>query len=61
MKAAHPSLEKINAAIPHRAPMLLVDEIVEQDEPFDRLSKDISCRTSFSFRGTIRTTRWSPE
>jgi 3-hydroxyacyl-[acyl-carrier-protein] dehydratase len=26
------SLEKIHAAIPHRAPMLLVDEIVEQDE-----------------------------
>ncbi|MFT5526053.1 MAG: 3-hydroxyacyl-[acyl-carrier-protein] dehydratase [Pirellulaceae bacterium] len=26
------SLEKIHAAIPHRAPMLLVDEIVEQDD-----------------------------
>ena len=28
----HPSLEKIHAAIPHRAPMLLVDEIVSQDQ-----------------------------
>jgi 3-hydroxyacyl-[acyl-carrier-protein] dehydratase len=28
----HPSLEKIHAAIPHRAPMLLVDEIVSQEQ-----------------------------
>ena len=26
------SLEQIHAAIPHRAPMLLVDEIVSQEE-----------------------------
>ena len=26
------SLEEIHAAIPHRAPMLLIDEIVERDE-----------------------------
>lgn len=39
---AHPSLEKIRAAIPHRPPMLLVDEIVEQSE------KEIVCRKSFS-------------
>jgi len=39
---AHPSLEKIHAAIPHRAPMLLVDEIVSQSE------KEIVCRKSFS-------------
>ncbi|MCP4097977.1 MAG: beta-hydroxyacyl-ACP dehydratase [Planctomycetaceae bacterium] len=37
----HPSLEKIHAAIPHRAPMLLVDEIVEQDQ------KSIVCRKTF--------------
>jgi len=39
---AHPTLEKIHAAIPHRAPMLLVDEIVSQSE------KEIVCRKSFS-------------
>ena len=39
---AHPSLEKIHAAIPHRSPMLLVDEIVSQNE------KEIVCRKSFS-------------
>ena len=39
---AHPTLEKIHAAIPHRAPMLLVDEIVSQDE------KSIVCKKSFS-------------
>ncbi len=39
---AHPTLEKIHAAIPHRAPMLLVDEIVNQDE------KSIVCKKSFS-------------
>jgi 3-hydroxyacyl-[acyl-carrier-protein] dehydratase len=37
----HPSLEKIHAAIPHRAPMLLVDEIVEQDQ------ESIVCRKTF--------------
>ena len=37
----HPSLEKIHAAIPHRAPMLLVDEIVEQNQ------ESIVCRKSF--------------
>ncbi len=35
------SLEKIHQAIPHRAPMLLVDEIVSQDE------NSIVCRKSF--------------
>jgi 3-hydroxyacyl-[acyl-carrier-protein] dehydratase len=35
------SLEKIQAAIPHRAPMLLVDEIVEQSE------NRIVCRKAF--------------
>ena len=38
----HPSLETIHASIPHRAPMLLVDEIVSQSE------KEIVCRKSFS-------------
>lgn len=37
----HPTLEKIHAAIPHRAPMLLVDEIVEQTE------SSIVCRKTF--------------
>lgn len=36
------SLEPIHAAIPHRAPMLLVDEIVSQEED------SIVCRKSFS-------------
>lgn len=35
------SLETIHAAIPHRAPMLLVDEIVSQEE------NSIVCRKSF--------------
>jgi 3-hydroxyacyl-[acyl-carrier-protein] dehydratase len=38
---SHPSLEKIHAAIPHRAPMLLVDEIVEQNP------ESIVCRKTF--------------
>ncbi|MFK7766078.1 MAG: 3-hydroxyacyl-ACP dehydratase FabZ family protein [Mariniblastus sp.] len=38
---AHPTLEKIHAAIPHRAPMLLVDEIVSQDD------QSIVCKKSF--------------
>ncbi len=38
----HPSLEKIHAAIPHRSPMLLVDQIVSQIE------KEIVCRKTFS-------------
>ncbi len=37
----HPSLEKIHAAIPHRAPMLLVDEIVMQDQ------ESIVCKKTF--------------
>ena len=41
MSTTHPSLEKIHAAIPHRAPMLLVDEIVSQDE------SSIVCRKTF--------------
>ena len=36
------SLEKIHALIPHRKPMLLVDEIVDQTE------KTIHCRKTFS-------------
>lgn len=36
------SLKSIEAAIPHRSPMLLVDEIVEQSE------KKIICRKTFS-------------
>ena len=35
------SLEAIQAAIPHRKPMLLVDEIIEQDE------QHIVCRKTF--------------
>jgi 3-hydroxyacyl-[acyl-carrier-protein] dehydratase len=35
------TLEQIHAAIPHRAPMLLVDEIVEQGE------NEIVCRKTF--------------
>jgi len=35
------TLEQIHAAIPHRAPMLLVDEIVEQSED------EIVCRKTF--------------
>lgn len=38
---SHPSLEKIHAAIPHRAPMLLVDEIVEQYQ------ESIVCKKTF--------------
>ena len=41
METAHSSMEQIKAAIPHRPPMLLVDEIVEQDE------KSIVCRKKF--------------
>lgn len=41
MSTPHPSLEKIHAAIPHRPPMLLVDEIVSQDE------NNIVCRKMF--------------
>ena len=41
MTTTHPSLEKIHASIPHRAPMLLVDEIVSQDE------SSIVCRKTF--------------
>ena len=37
----HPSLEQIHAAIPHRAPMLLVDEIVSVDD------QAIVCRKAF--------------
>jgi 3-hydroxyacyl-[acyl-carrier-protein] dehydratase len=36
------SLSAIHAAIPHRAPMLLVDEIIEQDE------KHIVCKKTFA-------------
>jgi len=39
---AHPTLEKILAAIPHRPPMLLLDEIVSQD------AESIVCRKRFS-------------
>jgi len=39
---SHPSLETIHASIPHRPPMLLVDEIVSQSE------KEIVCRKSFA-------------
>ena len=39
---SHPSLETIHASIPHRAPMLLVDEIVSQTD------NEIVCRKSFS-------------
>ena len=38
---SHPSLARIQAAIPHRPPMLLVDEIVTQDET------SIVCRKQF--------------
>lgn len=38
---SHPSLEKIHASIPHRGPMLLVDEIVEQED------RSIVCRKHF--------------
>ncbi|QDU93228.1 3-hydroxyacyl-ACP dehydratase FabZ family protein [Lignipirellula cremea] len=36
------TLEKIHAAIPHRRPMLLLDEIVEQSE------NQIQCRKTFT-------------
>ena len=39
---AHPTLEKIKAAIPHRPPMLLLDEIVSQD------AESIVCRKRFA-------------
>ena len=39
---AHPTLEKIKAAIPHRPPMLLLDEIVSQDP------ESIVCRKRFA-------------
>ena len=41
MATTHPSLEKIYAAIPHRPPMLLVDEIVDLDD------SSIVCRKTF--------------
>ena len=41
MTTPHPTLEKIQAAIPHRPPMLLVDEIVSQNEA------SIVCRKTF--------------
>ena len=41
MPTAHPSLEKIHAAIPHRAPMLLVDEIISQED------SKIVCKKNF--------------
>jgi 3-hydroxyacyl-[acyl-carrier-protein] dehydratase len=41
MTTTQPNLEKIHAAIPHRAPMLLVDEIVTQSE------NTICCRKTF--------------
>jgi 3-hydroxyacyl-[acyl-carrier-protein] dehydratase len=41
MTTVHPTLEKIHASIPHRGPMLLVDEIVSQDE------SAIVCRKTF--------------
>lgn len=41
MPTTHPSLDKIHAAIPHRSPMLLVDEIVSQDD------RSIVCRKTF--------------
>ena len=37
----HPTLQKIHTAIPHRSPMLLVDEIVSQDD------QSIVCRKHF--------------
>ena len=42
MSTTHPTLEKIHAAIPHRAPMLLVDEIVSQEE------SSIVCKKNFA-------------
>lgn len=41
MTSTESNLEKIHAAIPHRAPMLLVDEIVEQTDT------SIVCRKTF--------------
>ncbi len=41
METAHTTLEQIKKAIPHRPPMLLVDEIVQQDEG------SILCRKTF--------------
>ena len=41
METTHASLEQIKAAIPHRPPMLLVDEIVSLDE------NSIACRKTF--------------
>lgn len=41
METVHSSMEQIKKAIPHRPPMLLVDEIVAQDE------NSITCRKTF--------------
>ena len=41
METVHASMEQIKKAIPHRPPMLLVDEIVAQDE------HSITCRKTF--------------
>ncbi len=41
MSTNHPSLDRILAAIPHRAPMLLIDEITSQDK------SSIVCRKTF--------------
>lgn len=41
METIHSSMEQIKKAIPHRPPMLLVDEIVAQDE------NSITCRKTF--------------
>ena len=49
--------EAIKAAIPHREPFLLLDEIVEQTDEPDRLPQDVSPATSSGFAGTIRTFR----
>jgi 3-hydroxyacyl-[acyl-carrier-protein] dehydratase len=38
---SHPSLQKIHAAIPHRPPMLLLDEIVSQND------STIVCKKTF--------------
>jgi 3-hydroxyacyl-[acyl-carrier-protein] dehydratase len=38
---SHPSLQKIHAAIPHRSPMLLLDEIVSQND------STIVCKKTF--------------
>ncbi len=53
------SLDEIHAAIPHRPPFLLVDEIVEREREADRLPQDVSRGDEWFFAGPLsRAIRW---